>query len=264
MTTATDRLKNAIDLREISAVADLLTDDPNLVSTFHPEDRPWGQELWLPIHLAARAGDISLLTMLLHKKANADSRTRFQTPLHARETALSIACRSGHGHVVEALLEAGAEPEVRDAGNDSPLAHAARGGFYEIVDSLIEKRVSIDPVDDQMRTPLHLAILGGGDPSPGAVPPTSIIDHHACAVALVMAGADVNHRCPRDPDGYTPLHRCVTQGDSSLATAKCLLTHGAQTRHPDPRFGHTAHDLAKDLHRPAFVALLEAHDAVER
>ncbi|XAM01522.1 ankyrin repeat domain-containing protein [Phycisphaeraceae bacterium D3-23] len=48
-------------------------------------------------------------------------------------------------------------------------------------------------------------------------------------------------------------------GDEHLPTAKLLLEHGAEPHHPDPRFGHTALDLARDLHRPAFVALLEQY-----
>ena len=74
---------------------------------------------------------------------------------------------------------------------------------------------------------------------------------------LIEAGADVNHFCPKEPDGYTPLHRCVAVGDAHLSTAKRLLERGAELDHPDPRFGHTALDLARDLHRQVFVDLLE-------
>ena len=258
------QLRDVLLHQHLDAVDALLQDEPGALTTFLQEDRPWGEEQWLPLHIAAWIGDASAVRLLLRHGASPDSRTRFRSPLHARETALSIAARSGHTLVAAVLIEHGAEPEVRDANNLSPLAHAARGGFIELIDLLIQHAVMIDPICDQQRTPLHLAIFGS-DPSHtmhhdvhqhDVTRPTSQVDHTACALALIEAQADVNHFCPKEPDAYTPLHRCAAVGDAHLSTAKALLQHGAQPNHPDPRFGHTALDLARDLHRYAFVELL--------
>lgn len=264
-TTAADHLRDAILHQHVGAVDEMLREDARVHSVFLPEPRPWGDEQWLALHYAAWVGDVSVLRVVLRYGGAVDSRTRFTTPLHARETALSIAVRSGHTLAAATLIEHGAEPEVRDANNLSPLAHAARGGYIELVDLLIQHAVMVDPVCDQQRTPLHQAILGSEKPaehhtSRDATRPTSAIDHAACAEALIDAQADLNHPCPKEPDGYTPLHRCVAVGDMHLPTARLLLERGAQPRHPDPRYGHTALDLARDLHRQAFIELLEASE----
>jgi len=261
-----EQLRDAILHQHLGVADDLLHTHPAALTSFLPEPRAWGEEQWLPLHYAAWVGDASTVRLLLNKGAAADSRTRFTTPLHARETALSIAVRSGHTLAAAALIEHAAEPEVRDANNLSPLAHAARGGYIEVVDLLIQHAVMTDPVCDQQRTPLHLAIYGSDirhqlNPKPAAgqrdvTRPTSTIDRPACAEALIDAGADLNFFCRKEPDGYTPLHRCVAVGDEHLPTARLLLDRGAGPNHPVPRFGHTALNLAKDLHRKVFVELL--------
>lgn len=269
--TPAEQLRDVLMHQHLDAVDALVSEHPGLLTTFHAEPRAWGEEQWLPLHHAAWIGDASAIRLLLRHGASPDSRTRFTSPLHARETAVSIAARSGHTLAVSVLIEHGAELEVRDANNLSPLAHAARGGFIEVVDPLIQHAVMVDPVCDLLRTPLHLAIFGSdlrNTLNTRTLPalqhdvtrPTSAIDRPACAQALIDAGANLNHFCPKEPDGYTPLHRCVAVGDEHLPTAQLLLERGAEPHHPDPRFGHTALDLARDLHRHAFVQLL-AHSA---
>ncbi|XAM01521.1 ankyrin repeat domain-containing protein [Phycisphaeraceae bacterium D3-23] len=184
-----EQLRDVLLHQHLDAVDALLSQEPGVLTRFLPEKRAWGEEQWLPLHYAAWIGDASAMRLLIKHGAAADSRTRFATPLHARETALSIASRSGHTLAAAVLIAHGAEPEVRDANNLSPLAHAARGGYIELVDLLIQHAVMVDPICDQQRTPLHLAIYGS-DPSHAmradphahdATRPTSAIDRAACA-----------------------------------------------------------------------------------
>ena len=165
-TAAAYQLRDAILQQHIGTVDDLLRVDQDLLRTFLPEPCAWGDEQWLAFHYAARVGDASVLQVLLRHGAVVDCRTRFRSPLHARETALSIAAHRGHTPAVATLLEHGAEPEVRDANNLSPLAHAAHGGYAGLVDLLIQHAVAVDPVCDQQRTPLHDAILGSDPRNP--------------------------------------------------------------------------------------------------
>ena len=87
---------------------------------------------------------------------------------------------------------------------------------------------AVDPVDDSGRTPLHWAIAGG---------------HAAVALALIKAGAEINHRCPKEPAGFTPLHRCATAGTAMDEVAEQLKQAGADTTLRDPRHEKTAADL---------------------
>lgn len=209
-------------------MAGLLSAEPRLTGTPIPVARDWGEEMWLGLHRAAEAGSVELVTQLLEAGASVDARTRFRTPMHGRETALIIAGRCGHEGVAGLLLEAGADAGLLDATHRGALIHAAAGGHTGVVGLLLAGGAGVDAVDDQQRTPLHWAIAGG---------------HAEAALALIEAGADVDHRCPKEPGGYTPLHRCASAGESMKAVMDRLIDAGADRTLADPRYGKTADDL---------------------
>lgn len=221
-------MDQAIGRGDEAALRTLLTNEPRLTGTPIPVTRDWGEEMWLGLHRAAEQGSADLVLLLLDRGASIDSRTRFRTPMHGRETALILASRGGHEAVVALLLQRHAQPDLLDANHRSALSHAAQAGHGPIVDRLIGVDCAVDPVDDQGRTPLHSAIAAG---------------HVELALMLIEAGANVNHACPKEPAGYTPLHRCATQGGGMDAVAECLRQTGADETLADPRFGKTAYDL---------------------
>lgn len=222
-------LEQAILADDTAAVRELLSAEPRLTGTPIPVPRDWGEEMWLGLHRAAERGALGPARQLLESGASVDSRTRFRTPMHARETALLIASRCGHGPVVDLLLQHRADPNLLDATHRSALGHAAANGHAEVVRKLIEHHAALDPIDDQHRTPLHWAIQGG---------------HIDAALALIDAGADVNHACPKEPAGYTPLHRCASVGARMRTVAERLIAAGADRSIRDPRAGRTADELA--------------------
>lgn len=224
-----------------SSIDALLADRPGLVSVYVTEPRDWGDEMWLAIHHAAEHGRVEAARKLLDAGASADSRTRFRTPMHARETAVLIAARHGHAALLKLLLDRHGQVEVRDALHQSPLTHAAGNGHAEAVELLIDRGAMLDAEDDQQRTPLHHAIRGG---------------HLEVAHRLILAGADTNHRCPKEPAGYTPLHRCVSAGEAMRGVARLLVERGADTAAADPRYGKTAADLAADANLRSYLDLL--------
>eukprot|EP00752_Nemacystus_decipiens_P014045 g12481.t1 len=170
-----------------------------------------------------------LVQLLLDAGASVDARTRFRTPMHGRETALIIASRCGHADVVKQLLDCHAEVELLDANHRSALSGATEAGHAPIVDWLIGYGAAIDPVDDSGRTPLHWAIAGG---------------HTGVAIALIDAGADPNHLCPKEPLGYTPLHRCFSVNQPEMRhIVDRLVAAGADQTLCDPRHGKTASEL---------------------
>lgn len=123
-----DPLAAAIEQGDGDAVADLLSAAPRMLHTHTPMMRPWGEEMWLPLHRAALAGRPAVVTLLLDHGAQPDSRTRYLAgPEHGRATALHLAAAADRAAVVQVLLDAGADVEVRDAGHRSPLQLSAPG-----------------------------------------------------------------------------------------------------------------------------------------
>ena len=223
-------MDQAIERGDAAALGSLLSAEPRLTGTPIPVKQDWGEEMWLGLHRAAARGAVELVSLLLEAGASIDSRTRFRTPMHGRETALLIASRAGHDPVVAYLLEQHAEADLLDANHRSALSHAAACGHIAIVQRLIDTNVPLDPVDEQHRTPLHWAIAGG---------------HVDAAIALIDAGGDVDHTCPKEAGGFTPLHRCASVGEVMLPVVARLKRAGADTTLRDPRFGKTADELAE-------------------
>lgn len=223
------QLDQAIRSGDDAAVKDLLAHEPRLTGTPIPVARDWGEEMWLGLHVAVQAGHAGITAQLLDAGATPDARTRFRTPMHGRQTALMLAVCQRHADVAGLLLQRGADAELLDANHRSALSYAAEHGGDEVLGLLLERGVPVDPVDDQDRTPLHWAIAQGRADT---------------AIALIEAGADVDHTCPKEPAGYTPLHRCASAGHAMDRVAQRLHQAGADTTLADPRFGRTAQMLA--------------------
>lgn len=222
-------MDQAIGRGDAAALSKLLSDEPRLTGTPIPVKRDWGEEMWLGLHRAAEQGALELAELLLDHGASIDARTRFRTPMHGRATALILAAGQGHDAVVKLLLDRHAALDLLDANHRSALGFAAQAGHGAVVDRLVGVGCAVDPVDDQGRTPLHWAIDGG---------------HADAALILIDGGADVDHLCPKEPGGFTPLHRCATAGGAMDVVAERLKQAGADETLRDPRFDKTAAELA--------------------
>ncbi|MEM9419607.1 MAG: ankyrin repeat domain-containing protein [Planctomycetota bacterium] len=236
-----------IDLLEHGDPAELtqvLTAHPRRVNTFLTQPAPHGNEQWMPMHFAARAGHLAAVELMLEHGVHPDCRTRFTTPMHARQTPLHLASAGGHVEVVQCLLTARAEIEVRDALQRSPVWLAARHGQAQVITLLSKRRADLEARDVQQRTPLHASLLSSQNPFDAAA-----------AAALLEAGADPNATCPKEPEGFTPLHRCVVLGAGALPVADELLQRGADVNAADPRNAQTPIGLAQEFGDSDFVAL---------
>lgn len=133
-------------------------------------DPPEGQRVRnTPLRLAAMAGDLELVRLLLGRGAAPD------------EAALSEAITFGHSAVVQVLMEAGTSPEGVDRTGINLLHWAAITGRAEVVPLLAKAGVDLDAIDDNGFTPLmYAAALDYGD--------TRTLQ------ALLAAGADVEIR----------------------------------------------------------------------
>uniref|UniRef100_A0A8D3A1K6 Cyclin-dependent kinase inhibitor 2C (p18, inhibits CDK4) n=1 Tax=Scophthalmus maximus TaxID=52904 RepID=A0A8D3A1K6_SCOMX len=100
---------------------------------------------------AAASGNLPDVLFWLQNGADVNGLNKY------KRTALQVVML-GSTSVVEALLAAGARPDVRDPVLGLTVTHdAARGGFAHTVRALLQHGANVDLVDDRGNLPLHLA-----------------------------------------------------------------------------------------------------------
>ncbi|XP_071954118.1 ankyrin repeat domain-containing protein 17-like [Antedon mediterranea] len=140
----------------------------------------------------------------LHAPVEIDARTESN-----HDTALTIACASGHDEVIKLLLEKGSNLEHRDKKGFTPLILGATAGHTRSVELLLHHGAEIEAQSERTKdTPLSLACSGGR---------YEVVD------LLLSRGANKEHRNVSD---YTPLSLAASGGYVKII--KLLLRHGAE------------------------------------
>ena len=155
---------------------------------------------------------------------NARDERECSTPLHL------AARHSEDPAVINALLNAGANPNVRDKYSATPLHIAAMKNKNPAVITALLNAGASPNADNRYTPPLHCAARYNRNP--------------AVLVALLNAGADPDVPNTRDRQERTPLH-LASQYNGNLAVITALLNAGAD---PSARTkdGKTPGDLAKE------------------
>jgi ankyrin repeat protein len=122
-------------------------------------------------------------------------------------TPLVIACYFGLSVVVQRLLEAGADANVKANDGRTPLHWASVDGHDAVVQRLLEAGADVNAKTNNGWTPLYRASADG---------------HDAVVQRLLEAGADVNAKTNY---GLTPLYRASANGHD--AVVQRLLEAGA-------------------------------------
>ncbi len=180
---------------------------------------------------AARAGDLARVASILRRDTTLARKSN-----ETGDTALHHAAQHGHLHIVQALLDAGADPDAVRGDGYRPIHLALMRNW--IVGAPAEDRVAI--VDTLLahgaRYTMLLAALRG--------------DHQFIRDGLARDRALANEE---DTCHHRPLSGTVRRGDFELA--RLLLEHGADPNAPEegaPR-GHSlwlaVHDRNVDLAR---------------
>lgn len=160
-----------------------------------------------PIFAAAGKGNLELVQLLLKHGANPSA---FSTQ-HAGCCGLHIAAEKNYVEVVECLLAAGVDVNIRSEKQKlTPLISAACCGSMEAVQALIKAGADIDAQSSTGNTALMLAIDRGK------------ID---VAVAIIEAGANLEIKGQK---GWTALHNAASGGGEGYTrVAEALLKAGA-------------------------------------
>lgn len=161
-----------------------------------------------PIFAAAGKGNLELVNLLLQHNANPSA----VSTQHAGCCALHIAAEKNFVDVVERLLQAGVEVDIRSTRQQlTPLISAACCGSLAAVDALLKAGGNINAQSSTGNTALMLAIDRGK------------ID---VALRLIAAGADLEIRGQK---GWTALHNAASGGEKGYReVAEALLRAGAK------------------------------------
>jgi len=161
-------------------------------------------------------------------------------------TPLLFACRQGSYQAAEALLAAGAAPNVADPDGIPPISLAIRNGHYDLAALLLEMGANVNGADDAGRTPLYIAVeMHSLDWLPNQPPPkpSGKLNSIDLIELLLEKGANPNAQLRATPPpwkeappiqnaftgvtgpGTTPFVRAAKNGD--LPVMRLLLSKGA-------------------------------------
>jgi serine/threonine-protein phosphatase 6 regulatory ankyrin repeat subunit B len=192
----------AIGLGDLERVQKELDQDPKLVSAVKRD--------LTPLHIAARRGELEIVSLLIEKGAMVNAGTDTSTGI----TPLYLATRGGHLEVVKALVANMAEVNHRvivDGTEAPPLYFAVVSGFEELVETLLSAGAEVNARCTAPPLP------GTATPVVGS-PLMFAVTHRRLAIAqrLINAKAEIDYR-PR-PDGPTPLYEAVQNADVDMVT----------------------------------------------
>lgn len=246
--SATERLFNAINANDFAGAVRAMDAGASLYAT-----RDGLTPLLFSIGKSDRESSGSIaLSILRRGPAQTDvDRNR------VNETALHKAARRRWPDVMEALLAAGFDPNVKNASGDTPLAEAAFATNLPAVAALLaDARTDASLANEQGIGALHMCLgqwLGKPEEKAGIVR------------ALAGAGVNVNHA---DCKGGTPLMRvCLVGDEGAFDLARLLLELGADI-HACEQSGATAEAIARSHGRcpelGEFLRSLREGSAIER
>ncbi|AVP88185.1 hypothetical protein phytr_12610 [Candidatus Phycorickettsia trachydisci] len=135
--------------RHIAAVQILLSNNPDI------NDK--NEDSYTPLFIAAKSKNVNIVQALIDKGADVNIPDRYlQNPLHLCSNGDYY--ESDKDKIVEMLLKAKADPNVKHDEGYTPLHMAASVGNNTVVKMLIQRGAQIDAKNSNSETPLYIAV----------------------------------------------------------------------------------------------------------
>jgi ankyrin repeat protein len=100
------------------------------------------------LHVAAFCGAVECLKYLIEYKADIDKRDEFVFPYSHLRTPLYMACISGHGAIVQELIDSGADVSIPDRHYWFPIHRAALWSHVSVLRILIKAGADVNAEDE--------------------------------------------------------------------------------------------------------------------
>ena len=108
-------------------------------------------DAFTPLHLASSEGHPHLIEILVQFGAQIDARNNnFRTPLH-------IACLRGHLTVIKALVTAGADINAKDVDNNTPTHFCSEYGHSFCLKFILTKEPYLFDSNNEGKSPIDVA-----------------------------------------------------------------------------------------------------------
>ncbi|WP_343289447.1 ankyrin repeat domain-containing protein [Wolbachia endosymbiont of Encarsia formosa] len=162
------------------------------------------------LHKAAYSGQLAVVELLISREADVHARTiEGSTPLHS---AIMSENKTTVKAIVEELIKAGADPDIKDyTDGKTPLHIAAQNGLVEVVKVLLDtQKIEIDAKDNTFGNIALQAAAQNGH--------TEIVE-----LLISTKKVDVN---TTDKENFTPLYSAAQ--NRHKAVVKLLLSNGAK------------------------------------
>lgn len=183
-----------------------------------------------PLILATRQNSVAMVSILLD--AGADPNVR---DWRRGQTPLSLASRKGRDEIVDLLLHHGAVINLADDEGTVPLAHAIQGGHDEIAHRLAAREAGEGPRNAEEIMSTMMAQLEQPDPYKDLDQGLALLKaSQEERVDIIKDILDKNAHIDvdaRDKEGNTPLSHAAGKGDIEIA--KLLLNRGADVNAVD-------------------------------
>jgi ankyrin repeat protein len=177
---------------------------------------------------AASLNDADLVRELLKAGANPNVRNKLES------TPLAEAAFHANTDMIQALLDAGADPNAAGPDGQTPLMLVARTANVTAAKALLAKGANPNVTEDQRgQTPLMWAAASSQGAMVRALLEARAVADAATATDLMTPLVSGEPRAqPRPPGGMTAMLFAVREG--CLECVKALLDHGSKIDLPDP------------------------------